>query len=158
MRAASLKLLKKWRNISVGISPTFSRGTQRPKPTKDGHRNPAPRYTSSRPSEGNTHNARSLAYHPALSAWPRQGRSPCPLSYDAHRLPSRLLPYRQVRTGMLTDLVQHMIEETKPGRDRCLSGSIQIPVHINIRLLRGTPYDSTTLAANRYSVILSQSS
>ena len=51
--------------------------------------------------------------------------------------------------AMLAYLFQHMIEETKPGRDRCLSGSIQIPVHINIRLLRGTPYDSTTLASKQ---------
>ena len=58
-------------------------------------------------------------------------------------------PYRQIRTGMLTDLIQHMIEETKPGRDRCLSGSIQIPVHIDVRLLRGTPYDRTTLAGKQ---------
>ena len=58
-------------------------------------------------------------------------------------------PYRQVRTGMLTDLVQHMVEETKPGRDRCLSGSIQIPVHIDVRLLRGTLYDRTTLAGKQ---------
>ena len=42
-----------------------------------------------------------------------------------------------------------MIEETKPGRDRCLSGSIQIPVHIDVRLLRGTPYDRTTLAGKQ---------